>query len=804
MNAILSRVVLITLFAVSFVSELAWGVDCSSSGITLTTQQQVDDFQATYGGGGICDRVSGELAIRGSDISDIDGLADLTSVVGGLSIRDNAALTDLDGLANLTSVGRILLIYSNAALTDLDGLANLTSVVGSLTVQSNAALTNLDGLANLTGVGGSLSIRNNDLLTNLNGLVNITGVGGGLVISGNDLLTNLDGLANITSVVGNLYIYHNTALTNVDGLANLTSVGGDLYISNNAMTNLDGLANLTSVVGGLSIRDNDLLTNLNGLANITSVVGSLTVQSNAVLRGCSALASLLGWPDGPPNDNIGGDITVATSNNYGCDSVQEILDSVSGPTAPSILSSNGASGQVDLTFSPASTTDALWPVTGYEAQCLSGEITSENNTVVDIPDEDSVVSPLMVADVFSSNSIELNIAVNITHPRTRHLTLILKSPSGTSVMLWDEAAGDGTDLIGTFPTTLEPAEGLSAFDGENFNGEWQLTVADGVPSQTGTLNSWGITIQDMVTATSATSPITLTGLADFQPYSCTVSAITGLGIGPVSNAVSTNTTDNELSNITTRADVGIGNDIAIAGFIITGSGQKCVIVRGRGPRVGVPAGVIRLPNPTLTLKSGSTTIAENDNWTQQDNPDHVAIIEGLGKAPGDLLDAAIYTCLDSGPYTALLKGYLGTTGVGMVEVLDVDDSLPYLSNISTRARVGTDHLVTIAGFIITGNTPKQILIRGRGPSVGVPAGVTRLPDPTLTLKSGQTTIGSNDDWEDAANAADISATGKAPGDPLDSAIMMVLQPGAYTAILRGAGGVTGVGIVEVLDLMGRQ
>ena len=144
------------------------------------------------------------------------------------------------------------------------------------------------------------------------------------------------------------------------------------------------------------------------------------------------------------------------------------------------------------------------------------------------------------------NAAGLNIAVNITHPRTRHLTLTLRSPSGTSVMLWDEAVGDGENLIGSFPTTLEPAESLAAFDGLDFNGQWQLTVADGLASQIGTLNSWGITVRDKVTATSETSPITLTSLTNYQTYSCTVSAITGLGLGPVSNAVSVMPIDPDL------------------------------------------------------------------------------------------------------------------------------------------------------------------------------------------------------------------------------------------------------------------
>jgi hypothetical protein len=71
-----------------------------------------------------------------------------------------------------------------------------------------------------------------------------------------------------------------------------------------------------------------------------------------------------------------------------------------------------------------------------------------------------------------------------------------------------------------------------------FNGRWQLTVADGLATQTGTLNFWGITVRDKVTATSETSPITLTGLTNYRTNSCTVAAITGLGIGPASNVVS--------------------------------------------------------------------------------------------------------------------------------------------------------------------------------------------------------------------------------------------------------------------------
>ena len=156
----------------------------------------------------------------------------------------------------------------------------------------------------------------------------------------------------------------------------------------------------------------------------------------------------------------------------------------------------------------------------------------------------------------------------------------------------------------------------------------------------------------------------------------------------------------------------------------------------------------------------------------------------------------------------MLSGSSGATGVGIVEVLDVDDGMPYLVNISTRSRVGTGNLVTIAGFIISGNEPKKILVRGRGPTVSVPTGVQRLNDPRLQLFA-QFPDGSNmhmlnnNNWAQADNAVEISVSGKAPTDARESAILMTLDPGAYTAILDGVDGGSGAGIVEVFDLSGR-
>ena len=259
-------------------------------------------------------------------------------------------------------------------------------------------------------------------------------------------------------------------------------------------------------------------------------------------------------------------------------------------------------------------------------------------------------------------------------------------------------------------------------------------------------------------------------------------------------------TTNELRNISTRAEVQSVHEIVIAGFIITGETEKCVILRGRGPSVNVPAPAVRLEDPTLTLKSGSTTIDSNDNWA--DHPT-APILQALGRAPTEALDSALFKCLAPGAYTVLLRGAAGTAeGIGIVEVLDEDRGTPYLFNISTRAPVGTVHSIGIAGFVILGDQSRTVLIRGRGPTVSVPAPAVRLTDPLLTLKSGATTLEENDDWGDAANVADIIATGRAPVDPLESAILTTLPPGGYTVWLRASDGQLGIGIIEVLDLTG--
>jgi hypothetical protein len=241
--------------------------------------------------------------------------------------------------------------------------------------------------------------------------------------------------------------------------------------------------------------------------------------------------------------------------------------------------------------------------------------------------------------------------------------------------------------------------------------------------------------------------------------------------------------------------VQTGDNVGIGGFIITGSVPKHVLLRGIGPSLtqsGVPDA---LADTVLELHGpGVFATVTNDNW--RDNPAQEIAIIATGIPPTNDLESAIDASLDPGAYTAVIKGKNNSSGVALVEVYDLSAAIPAkMANISTRAFVGTGNNIVIAGFILGNNGgDTRIAVRGLGLSVGF--------DPTLELRDADgNLIRSNNDWQDdAAQAAELIAAGLAPPNPSDAAIIATLPPGLYTALLAGAGGSTGVGLVEVYDL----
>jgi hypothetical protein len=254
----------------------------------------------------------------------------------------------------------------------------------------------------------------------------------------------------------------------------------------------------------------------------------------------------------------------------------------------------------------------------------------------------------------------------------------------------------------------------------------------------------------------------------------------------------------------------------IGGFIVQGARPKKVVIRAIGPELtqhGVPNA---LANPTLELHDHTgALIASNNNWATTIiggiiTMNQVAAIRASGYAPSDLRESAMIVNLPPGNYTAIVRGVDNMSGVALVEVYDLSPAPnSILDNISTRSFVQTGDNVMIGGVIVQGTQSRRVIVRAIGPELtqyGVP---NALADPTLELHdSTGALIASNDNWQRTIiggiiisdQVAAIRASGHAPGDPRESAIIATLPPGNYTAIVRGVNNTAGVGLVEVYDL----
>jgi len=250
--------------------------------------------------------------------------------------------------------------------------------------------------------------------------------------------------------------------------------------------------------------------------------------------------------------------------------------------------------------------------------------------------------------------------------------------------------------------------------------------------------------------------------------------------------------------------VQTGDNVGIGGFIITGATPKRVLIRAIGPSLtdfGVPD-VLADPMLELNGLGGFATIL-NDNWRE----DQQAEIQATGIPPTNNFESAIVVILAPGAYTAIVRGNGNASGVALVEVYDLNQGVDSkLANLSTRAFISTGDNIVIAGFMLGGSSGNdRIVVRGIGPSLttlGVP---NALADPTLELRdSNGALMTANNDWQDdPVQMAEIAAASLAPTNDLESAIVVTLPPGHYTALLAGQNNITGIGLVEVYDRVGQ-
>ncbi|MBA3831219.1 MAG: matrixin family metalloprotease [Chthoniobacterales bacterium] len=255
-----------------------------------------------------------------------------------------------------------------------------------------------------------------------------------------------------------------------------------------------------------------------------------------------------------------------------------------------------------------------------------------------------------------------------------------------------------------------------------------------------------------------------------------------------------------LVNLSTRSQVGTGDNVLIGGFIIQGDKRKKVLLRGLGPSLGASGVQGALQDPRMTLFDASGVVLEtNDNW--QESPE-IADIKASTIPPTDRRESAIVAQLDPGNYTVIVEGVNNTTGIGLVENYTLDTySGSRAANISTRGHVGSGDDALIGGFIIRGNTTKQVLVRALGPSLGASTSSGVLANPLVELRDGDgQLVATNDNWQSGSQEAEIRASGIPPADPRESALITTLGPGDYTALVRGADGGEGIGLVEIYDV----
>jgi hypothetical protein len=262
----------------------------------------------------------------------------------------------------------------------------------------------------------------------------------------------------------------------------------------------------------------------------------------------------------------------------------------------------------------------------------------------------------------------------------------------------------------------------------------------------------------------------------------------------------------KMVNMSSRAQGGTGADTLISGFVLDGSGQRTVLIRGIGPTLGqfgVPGAMV---NPRIRLYHDGTLVAENDDWARGDSSDAVAAAAarvGAFSLPANSTDSALLATLPAGAYTLHVEG---GTGTALAEVYDASGVVESsLSNLSIRARVSSSGDLLIGGFVIDGTGAQRVLVRAVGPGL-IPFGLTgTLSDPKVVIRQGSALVAENDDWA-SGDAATIEAARQSVGafalaaGSKDAALILNLAPGAYTALVTGGANESGVVLLEIYRL----
>lgn len=292
----------------------------------------------------------------------------------------------------------------------------------------------------------------------------------------------------------------------------------------------------------------------------------------------------------------------------------------------------------------------------------------------------------------------------------------------------------------------------------------------------------------IINPTTAQGRTATNSVINFGPF---ISSVSGLTFAPGAGT---------FGNMSARLSVGTGANVGIGGFIIRGQTAKPVVLRGIGPSIPGLARASLLADPVIELfNAQGQSIARNDNWQSGPNATQIA---NLGLAPSDPKESALLQPLNEGAYTVILSGAGGSVGTGLVEIYDTDvGNGGRLANLSTRGFVGTGNDILIGGVIVSGSAIQRVVVRALGPDLGAFKLLNPLQDPNLQIMDANgMSVGANDNFGTGGQTAELTQLGLTPGDMRDSALIINVLPGNYTALVTGVNSTTGTALVEFYNL----
>ena len=744
------------------------------------------------------------------------------------------------GLGDLNGDGRVDLVVSGNALASvfLNGVAGFSATPSSTFGNGGfVALGDLDGDGDLDAVlGGTVWLNNGSGVFSAHPTPSFSPAAFTSVALGD---MNADGDPDVVATAGQgVFVFINNGfgaftqhpsspfgtvnpsklmqqavLGDVDGdadldvVAVLTDLGGGA--SANIVLRNGGSGNLVQIgsfAGNTRVAladvdgdgDADVLTDTSAGVWLNSGSGTFTAHATATNFGASVTWFALGDID---ND---GDRDVLVSHGTGATGVWRNINGVSSfDVSVSVNPAGGGSASCspDPVAAGGSSTCTATANPGFAFAGWSGNCTGQTCTLTNVTGARSVTANFSVATYPIATSVDpaaggtVSCSPNpVSHGGSS--TCTATPASGFTFVGWSGSCTGSTCSL----TNVTSAKSVIA----NFTstpGTFTVTT-NANPPNGGTVSCSPNPVPsgDSTTCTAtAKVGFAFAGWSgDCSGSTCTISNVTSPKTVTAAFTRVDPTGPPRLGNISTRANVLTGNDVMIGGFVIGGSTSKTVAIVATGPSLQQFGISNPLANPSITLvrSSDQAVIRTNNDWQTDPNAPQ---LQAVGLAPAHPSEAGMFVSLAPGAYTAIVQGFDGGTGVAVIGVYEVDHPETPLINISTRARAGTGGDVVIGGFVVQGSGPQTVAIVATGPSLASFNISDPLPNPTLTLvrSSDQAVIATNDDWQSDPNASLLEGAGLDPPNSLESGLFVTLQPGAYTAILSGVGGATGVGVIGV-------